>query len=127
MIFIVRTGGAWWERWQNGQGVEVALARRTPPLVADVTADPGGRIDLFCIGDEAAADRLRAAGWTVVPLHDGWYADDQTGGVAVWGQGAYWEIRDTPFTVVEAAGPADAAEPDSPDAMLDVRRGIFGV
>ncbi len=34
-----------------------------------------------------------------MPVHDGWYADDTGGGVAIWGQGRHWEIRDTPFTV----------------------------
>jgi hypothetical protein len=56
---------------------------------------------MFCVGDADAGERLTAAGWTVVPVHDGWYADDHTGGVAVWGNGRYWEVRNTPFDVRE--------------------------
>ena len=48
---------------------------------------------------------LRASGWEVVELRDGWYEDDRGGGIAISGQGKYWEIRDTPFTVKEAVGP----------------------
>jgi hypothetical protein len=64
-----------------------------------VTATHGGH-DLFCVGDEEAPERLRAQGWNVVLLHDGWYADDEGGGVAVWGNGRYWEVRATPFDVI---------------------------
>jgi hypothetical protein len=84
MIFVVRDAGEW------PPGVRVALVRRTPGF-------PG--LDVFCEGDAAAAQRLRDAGMEVVALHDGWYADDHHGGVAVWGQGRYWEVRDTPFDV----------------------------
>ena len=48
---------------------------------------------------EAALQAMRDRGWSLVALRDGWYADDGEGGVAVWGQGAYWEVRDTPFSV----------------------------
>ena len=123
MIFIVRAIGDWAACWPNPPRVRIALTRRTPVLVAD--ADD--QIDLFCIGDEAVADGLQAAGWTVVPLRDGWYEDDRGGGVAVWGQGAYWEIRDTPFTIKEASGPTLASDSASGGETLDVRRGIFGV
>jgi hypothetical protein len=123
MIFIVRTDAAWADRWENGRGVEVALMRQTPVLVAD----SDGQVDLFCIGDEAAADVLQAAGWIVVPLRDGWYEDDHGGGVAVWGQGAYWEIRDTPFTILEASGSSSSRSDREGGEALDVRRGIFGV
>lgn len=122
MIFIVRTDAEWSDCWVNGQGVEVEVMRRTPALVAD--AD--GQVDLFCTGDQAAARSLEAAGWRVVPLGDGWYEDDHGGGVVVWGQGAFWEIRDTPLTVKEASGSTSATEPDAPGETLDVRRGIFG-
>ena len=97
--------------------------RRTPSLVA---SEPG-QTDLFCVGDESEAVRFGERGWTVVRLRDGWYADDGEGGVAVWGQGAYWEVRDTPFSVKEAVGPAgEVASPDEGAETLDVRKGIFG-
>jgi hypothetical protein len=70
--------------------------RATPALDAST---PGQR-DVFCVGDEGASARLQAEGWNVVALHDGWYADDEGGGVAVWGNGRYWEVRATPFDVI---------------------------
>jgi hypothetical protein len=48
-----------------------------------------GRTEFFCVGDVPES----------TPLHDGWYADDTGGGIAVWGAGRYWEVRPTPFTV----------------------------
>ena len=124
MMFVVRTSGEWRERWPDDAGVEIKLVRKTPSILADSE----GRTDLFCVGDEAAPDRLRERGWSVVTLHDGWYADDGEGGVAIWGQGAFWEIRDTPFSVREAVGPAaEAANEGEGGETLDVRKGIFGV
>ena len=123
MMVIVRANDHWRECWPGDTDVRIALVRRTPSLVADSE----GQTDLFCVGDEAAFDRLRERGWTIVRLHDGWYADDGEGGVAIWGQGAYWEIRDTPFSVKEAVGPAvEAAGAGEGGETLDVRRGIFG-
>jgi len=98
MMFIVRTRG---ERPRDSC-VQIALARKTPSLVSD-GAD---LIDLFCVGDDNAADQLREQGWDVVTLRDGWYQGDGEGGVAIWGHGKYWEVRDTPFSVKEAAGPS---------------------
>jgi hypothetical protein len=105
MMFIVRSP----EPRARPPQVRVVLVRRTPPIApggAGAPAPtpgsarvPAGLTDLFCAGDDAAAERLRAQGWVVVPVHDGWYADDAQGGVAVWGQGRYWEVRDTPFSV----------------------------
>jgi hypothetical protein len=125
-MFIVRTRG---ERPVE-PGIRIALVRRTPSIVPESE----GRTDLFCVGDDEAPDRLRARGWTIVMLHDGWYQGDDEGGVAIWGQGAFWEVRDTPFTVREAAGPAaetadaaDTAAGGEDGERLDVRRGIFGV
>jgi len=46
-------------------------------------------LDYFCVADVT----------DVAPLHDGWYADDNGGGIAVWGGGRYWEVRTTPFIV----------------------------
>ena len=93
MIFVVRTTAA---EQPHDTAMRVVRIRVTPPLVA---AAPGQQ-DVFCVGDDAAPDRLRAQGWDVVPLHDGWYADDDGGGVAVWGNGRYWEVRATPFDVI---------------------------
>ena len=94
MIFVVRID-------VDGQPppdplLRIVRRRATPPLVALAA----GQQDVFCVGDDAAPDRLRAQGWNVVPLHDGWYADDAEGGVAVWGNGRYWEVRATPFDVI---------------------------
>ena len=123
MIFIVRANDHWRECWPPDAGVRIALVRRTPSIVA---SEPG-QTDLFCVGEEAEADRFRERGWNVVRLHDGWYADDGEGGVAVWGQGAYWEIRDTPFSVKEAVGPSGEVAGDGAGGeTLDVRKGIFG-
>ena len=96
MMFIIRTAG----ETPSGAGFVIRLARRTPPLAS------GGIKDFFCDGDP---DIAKQSALHVVPLHDGWYADDAGGGVAIWGQGRFWEIRDTPFTVretsVEVAAP----------------------
>jgi hypothetical protein len=63
--------------------VRVVMTRQTP--------SDGDRHDFFCVADAPVEG--------VIPLHDGWYADDQGGGVAVWGGGRYWEVRSTPFDV----------------------------
>jgi hypothetical protein len=114
MIFIIRTAQ------DTTPGFDIKMTRRTPVIVPDST----GHIDHFCRGDPAAATQ---AGWTVVPVHDGWYADDQGGGMAIWGQGMFWEVRDTPFTVQQASGPDDwpstVRQPDDTD--LNVRQAIF--
>jgi hypothetical protein len=122
MMAIVRASEQWRECWPDDANVRIALVRRTPSIVADGE----GQHDLFCVGDEAALARLGAGGWAVVPLRDGWYQDDGEGGVAIWGQGRYWEIRDTPFSVVEAAGPSSDASAEVGGEALDVRKGIFG-
>jgi len=123
MIFIVRTSGEQTAQRPDDPGVRIVLVRRTPSIVAD----KDGQIDLFCIGDDDASERLQREGWSVVLPRDGWYADDTGGGAAIWGQGAFWEIRDTPFSVKEAAGPAPTAASEGGGETLDVRRGIFGV
>lgn len=113
VMFIVRNDG------QQPVGVEVKLRRRAPaPVAREAT-----RVDWFCLGDPEAA---RRAGHDVVALHDGWYADDTGGGVTIFGP--YWEIRDTPFTVREAApDPAPAAQSDDqPPEIVNVRKAIFG-
>jgi hypothetical protein len=93
MIFLVRTSGV---QQPRDTSLRIVRTRATPPLVASM---PGQR-DVFCVADEDAPERLRGQGWNVVPLHDGWYADDERGGVAVWGNGRYWEVRATPFDVI---------------------------
>ena len=119
MMFIVRSAGARLE----GPGIAVKLSRATPASLPDVA----GKTDFFCLGDAQAMAALRAAGWDVVELHDGYYEDGRGGGVAIWGQGRYWEIRDTPFTVKEAVGPgAENAAAPSEGEHVEVRRAIFG-
>jgi hypothetical protein len=112
-MFIIRNDG------RRPDGAEVKRHRRTPASAAR----GANLVDWFCLGDPEAA---RGAGHNVVALHDGWYTDDDGGGVTIFG--AYWEIRDTPFTVREAAPdhpPASRQEDQAPD-MVNVRKAIFG-
>ncbi len=120
MMFIVRTGG----EPPPQPGVVIKLDRPTPAIV------PGsdGKTDFFCVGDAEAMAALEAAGWTVVRLHDGYYEDGRGGGVAIWGQGKYWEIRAEPLTVKEACGPAEAPRRAPREGEhVNVRGAIFGV
>ena len=114
MMFIVRA--------QAGcmPSLEIKMVRNTPVIVPD----GAGLIDFFCLGDANAA---RAAGWSVMALHDGWYADDTGGGVAIWGHGQFWEMRDTPFSIKEACGPEASLADVSGDrsTMVNVRQAIF--
>ena len=123
MMFIVRSDIA------HVPPLDVRMQRQTPAMLPDST----GRLDYFCLGDPDAA---RAAGWAVVPVHDGWYADDYGGGIAIWGQGLFWEVRDTPFTIKQAcraddtalaqAGANRAAGDTAEDATtVNVRQAIF--
>ena len=124
MMFIVRTRGDRPAEDVLAPGVRIALVRTTPGIVAE-HAD---QIDLFCVADDGAPDRLGGEGWNVVLLRDGWYQADDAGGVAIWGQGVYWEVRDTPFSVKEAVEPtAEAASTDAAADEVHVRRAIFGV
>ena len=119
MMFIVRSTG----ELPEVPGVTVKLSRNTPPIVKD----GAGRTDFFCVGEAEAIAALREAGWQIVELRDGYYEDGRGGGVAIWGQGKYWEIRDTPFTVKEAVGPAAGSESAPADSEhVEVRRAIFG-
>ena len=119
MMFIVRSAGG----RPEGADVQVKLSRATPPTVPD----GAGKTDFFCVGEPEAMVALRAVGCNVVELRDGYYEDGRGGGVAIWGQGRYWEIRDTPFTIKDAVGPssADAAAPREGE-HVEVRRAIFG-
>ena len=104
MIFIVRTSGP------------------KPDLAVKMTrcaTDDSGKTDYFCVGDPAEL--------SVIPVHDGWYADDTGGGVAIFGQGKFWEVRDTPFSVRESDyGIADKAAEQAAE-LVNVRGAIFGV
>ena len=120
MMFIVRNTG---ER-PDAARIEIKLSRQTPAIVPDAE----GKTDFFCVGEAEAMAALRASGWTLVELHDGYYEDGQGGGVGIWGQGKYWEIRDTPFTIKEAVGPTATAEAGAEDVeQVNVRGAIFGV
>jgi hypothetical protein len=114
MMFIIRTSG------ETPSGFAIRLTRRTPVLAS------GGTRDFFCDGDPNAAKGQKL---NVVAVHDGWYADDTGGGVAIWGQGRFWEIRDTPFTVRESSAEAalPAAETSADGEIVNVRKAIFGV
>jgi hypothetical protein len=119
MMFIVRSAGL----PPDMPGIAVKLSRDTPPIVKD----GAGKTDFFCVGEAEAIAALRDSGWQIVELRDGYYEDGRGGGVAIWGQGKYWEIRDTPFTVKEAVGPAARPEAGSAEGEhVEVRRAIFG-
>lgn len=94
MMFVVRSAGD----VPDIPAVELKASRQTPAEV------PGGegKTDYFCVGDAKAIAALRDTRWEVVELRDGWYAGDRGGGVAISGQGGYWEIRDTLFTIRDA-------------------------
>jgi hypothetical protein len=120
MMFIVRSNGARPET----AGLQVKLVRDTPATVKDAL----GKTDFFCLGDAATMTALHEAGSEIVELHDGYYEDGRGGGVAIWGQGRYWEIRSEPLTVVEACGPGGQSEADHREGEhVNVRDAIFGV
>jgi hypothetical protein len=120
MMFIVRSAG---ER-PEGADIEVKLSRPTPATLPEAA----GQTDYFCVGEAGAMAALRAAGWAIVELHDGYYEDGVGGGVGIWGQGRYWEIRSDPFTIKEAVGPTTPAEGDAKAGEhVEVRGAIFGV
>lgn len=105
-------------------------ADAAPPLPVKLrrnAPNAAGKTDHFCVADAAVIAALRNAGHEVVELRDGWYADDAGGGVAIWGQGKYWEVRDTPFTVREAAGQTTPAISPGDREHVEVRGAIFGV
>jgi hypothetical protein len=115
MMFIVRNTG------ETPQGVTVKLSRSTPAITGQA-----GKTDFFCVAEPEAIAALRESGAGVVDLHDGYYEDGKGGGVAIWGQGKYWEIRDTPFTVTEAVGATEPAGGKAEGEHVEVRRAIFG-
>ena len=118
MMFIVRSTG---ERPEM-PGVTVKLSRDTPPIVRD----GAGKTDFFCVGEAEAIALLREAGWQIIELRDGYYEDGRGGGVAIWGQGKYWEIRSEPLTVAEACGPSARPQGEGAGEHVEVRRAIFG-
>jgi hypothetical protein len=120
MMFIIRSTG---ER-PDVASVQVKLSRNTPANVPDAV----GKTDFFCVGEAETIAALREVGWTVVELHDGYYEDGLGGGVGIWGQGRYWEIRSEPLTVAEACGRAGEGETAPKQGEhVEVRRAIFGV
>ncbi|MGE5270656.1 MAG: hypothetical protein ACM3JG_13395 [Thiohalocapsa sp.] len=119
MMFIVRSDG----RRPESAGIAIKLSRKTPEIVENAA----GMTDFFCLGEAEAMAALREAGWKVVALHDGYYEDGNGGGVAIWGQGRYWEIREEPLTVKEAVAPSSGAEAGPKEGEhVEVRRAIFG-
>ena len=93
--------------------------RRRPQGAAPHARDGArrGRQDrLFLRRRGGAVAALHGRGLDVVRLHDGYYADGSGGGIVIFGHGRYWEIRDTPFTVKEAVGPAETATSSRPTA-----------
>ena len=121
MMFIIRTGSD----LPALAGITLKIRRRTP----DTVSNAAGKTDYFCVGDEAAITVLREQGLDIVELRDGWYADDSGGGVGISGHGRFWEVRDTPFSVKEAVGPArtTASTQDGTAEQVNVRGAIFGV
>ena len=118
MMFVIRSDAG----TPTVAGVQVKVSRKTPEIVPAGS----GKTDYFCVGETEAMAALRAEGWDVVELRDGWYADDAGGGVGISGHGRYWEIRDTPLTVKESGGPTDAPAAASGEEV-NVRKAIFGV
>lgn len=116
MMFIIRTDGT----QPQVLGIAIKMIRRTPDLVRN----GAGQTDFFCAGD---ADAAGAHGYTVISVHDGWYADDTGGGVAIFGQGKFWEVRDTPFTVKETDDGFAAPAPSTDVELVNVRGAIFGL
>lgn len=119
MMFILRSDRPVPQR----ADLPVKLVRQTPEIVPN----GAGKTDYFCVADDDTITALRAEGWDVVELRDGWYADDAGGGVGISGHGRYWEVRDTPLSVKEAVGPADAPGAAEAGEEVNVRNAIFGV
>ena len=120
MMFLIRSGG----KMPETALAQVKMVRKAPAIVQDAA----GKTDYFCVGEAEAIAKLREAGWQVIELRDGWYADDGEGGLVIFGHGRYWEVRDTPFTVKEACGPGDASIGGAKTGeQVEVRRAIFGV
>jgi hypothetical protein len=119
MMIITRSAGG----PPQTSGIVVKLSRPTPQGIAG----GAGSTDYFCVGEPAALAALRETGAEIVALRDGYYEDSRGGGVAIWGQGRFWEIRSDPFTVVDKAGSSDTTPPTAPDSeQVEVRRAIFG-
>ncbi len=119
MMFIARSRGA----APVAAGITVKLSRKTPEFLPDAA----GTTDYFCIGEAEAIAALRDRGTTTVELHDGYYEDGVGGGVAIWGQGRYWEIRSDPLAVSEAVGPSGSVKSAAEGEHVEVRGAIFGV
>jgi hypothetical protein len=120
MMFLVRSAAE-----PPPTGVAIKLTRPTPALVPN----SAGKTDYFCIGNAEDITALRAEGWEGIELRDGWYEDNSGGGIAIWGQGRYWEVRDTRFTVKESGGAStvESAAATAPADQVNVRGAVFGV
>jgi hypothetical protein len=121
MMFLIRSPAP-----SAPTSVEIKAIRHTPAIVPN----GAGKTDYFCIGEPENIAALRTEGWEVLELRDGWYADDNGGGIAISGHGKYWEVRATPFTIKESVGAAISSKPssDSPSGEhVNVRGAIFGV
>ena len=90
--------------------VALKAQRRTP----EIAPNAAGKIDYYCVAEEATVAKLHDHGLDVVRLRDGWYADDIGGGIVILGHGRFLEVRDTPFTVKETVGPAETITPPEP-------------
>jgi hypothetical protein len=120
MMFLLRSAAP-----SAPASVDVKAVRRTPAIVSN----GAGKTDYFCIGEAEDIAALRTAGWEVLELRDGWYADDNGGGIAISGHGKYWEVRDTPFTIKESVAAASSSRSASGTAAgehVNVRDAIFG-
>ncbi len=119
MMFIIRNNGV----LPDAAGVQVKLRRTTPAIVPGAA----GKTDFFCVAEPDAIAAVREAGCNIVDLHDGYYEDGAGGGVGIWGQGRFWEIRDTPLSIKEAVGPTGQSATTGDGEHVNVRGAIFGV
>lgn len=79
------------------EGIEPVASRRTPDYAG------GGTFDHFCELSAQETEALKGKGLKVRALSDGWYELD-AGGVAVWSDGRFWELRSSCFDVVSLGG-----------------------
>lgn len=73
----------------------IKASRPTPAY-----ADPHGGTDYFVAADKETGNALEIQGHEIVWLRDGWY-EVGAGGVAIWTDATFWEVRNTTFTVSE--------------------------
>ena len=121
MMFIVRSAG---ER-PDAAGIRIKLSRKTPAIVPDAA----GKTDFFCVGEAEAIAALRAAGWNIVDLHDGYYEDGAWAAGSASGARANTGRSATPRSPSrKRSGRPDRPKPAPPRAStVNVRGAIFGV